>query len=299
MNLKTQIVRHAFVYGECLLAFLLGGCASRVLSVQDGQFDVRSQPLFLNAVPKNESSLKVDMAVGGFLGTEEEFRSSGLKNEELKQGALILPESDAQVRYNMLNINGDLSVSFTVYDSLIGGESGYYGLQLGALPYFYAEFHGGLKYKYGFVGLSASLGVASDRAVYTGQFANRSICIVDCYDEDLWTVSGERFEKDDLIHANYTFGEEISVDLGAMVINYYVGIYQPWLKTSLPGRADDSKDYLEDYDISFRFPFLFVQDIAVAYQFENARLLSGVRIVASKDLGYSQVGMFGQVAYCW
>ncbi len=122
------------------MAFLLGGCTSRVLSVQDGQFDVRSQPLFLNAVPKNESSLKVDMAVGGFLGTEEEFRSSGLKNEELKQGAVILPESDAQIRYNMLNTNGDLSISFTVYDSLIGGESGYYGLQLGALPYFYAEF---------------------------------------------------------------------------------------------------------------------------------------------------------------
>lgn len=281
----------------CLwIGIVLAGCGTQVMSVRDGRFDVHSQPLFLNAFSRKDTTSTIDLGAGGFWGAKEEFRSSGLKNKELNDGSVILPESDAQIRYNMLSLNGDLSASFSRLSSVIFGWPGYLGIRLGVLPYLYGELHGGLRYKYGFVGFSGSYGWARNHAEYTSEIATGCWSMGGGCEGSNWDLDDATIDRNGVSHSVVTYGGEISADVGPVVLDYYLGVYKPWASDQLPAYIDTTYTETSDYDISFKFPFLIVQDAAIAYRYQNLRFLSGVRVVASEDLNYFQVGLFGQIA---
>ncbi len=157
-----------------------------------------------------------------------------------------------------------------------------YGFGLDPLPYAKASF--GVNFRYGEIGASAFWGLDYGKASYKyeGVFVSGG-CIM-CVSPEPEYTTGEN--SDNYLHFRGGVGAYAGLFLGPVAIVYAPSLTRPWLwRDHLEGKAFQGVYPMDDYDISFAFPWFITNYFGLTYTHDKVvQFRAGVSIVNGKQL---------------
>ena len=273
-----------------LLAF--GGCHTYKMSVIEGDFEARIAPamrgaefamdsgstvrrLSVSVRPmKNKSIDLVNVWNKEVYVCDLEGECKATDDYDLK-----LDERKADIDYILKSF--PVSIGFEWMNKF---EMVYtaYGFGLDPLPYAKASF--GFNFRYGEIGATAFWGLDYDKAFYKyeGVFVSGG-CIMCVSPEPKYTI-GEN--SDSYLHFRGGIGGYASLFLGPIALVYAPSLTKPWLwRDDLEGKAFQGIEPMDDYDISFTFPWFITNYFGITYTHNKvAQFRAGVSIVNGKQL---------------
>ena len=273
-----------------LLAF--GGCHTYKMSVIEGDFEARIAPATRGAefaMDSGSTVRRLSVAVRPMKNKSidlvnvwnKEVYVCDLEGEckATDDYDLKLDERKADIDYILKSF--PVSIDFEWMNKF---EMVYtaYGFGLDPLPYAKASF--GFNFRYGEIGATAFWGLDYGKASYKyeGVFVSGG-CIMCVSPEPKYTI-GEN--SDSYLHFRGGIGGYASLFLGPIALVYAPSLTKPWLwRDDLEGKAFQGIEPMDDYDISFTFPWLITNYFGITYTHNKvAQFRAGVSIVNGKQL---------------
>ena len=273
-----------------LLAF--GGCHTYKMSVIEGEFEARIAPamrgaefamdsgstvrrLSVSVRPmKNKSIDLVNVWNKEVYVCDLEGECKATDDYDLK-----LDERKADIDYILKSFPVSIDFEWMKKFEMVYTA---YGFGLDPLPYAKASF--GSNFRYGEIGATTFWGLDYGKASYKyeGVFVSGG-CIMCVSPEPKYTI-GEN--SDSYLHFRGGIGGYASLFLGPIALVYAPSLTKPWLRRDdLEGKAFQGIGPMDDYDISFTFPWFITNYFGITYTHNKvAQFRAGVSIVNGKQL---------------
>lgn len=293
------------------LAFLiaallaLDGCHTYKMSVLEGDFDARVAPAMRGAEFAMDSGSTIRrLSVSVHPMKDKSVDLVNVWNKEVyvcdldgeceatDDYDLKLDERKADIDYILKSFPISIDLEWmnkfeTVYTA--------YGFGLDPLPYAKASF--GANFRYGEIGVSTFWGLDYGKATYKyeGVFVSGG-CIM-CVSPEPEYTTGEN--SDSYLHFRGGIGAYASLFLGPVALVYVPSLTKPWLwRDDLEGKAFQGVEPMDDYDISFAFPWFITNYFGVTYTLNKVvQFRVGVSIVNGKQLADREY--YGSASASW
>ena len=273
-----MVFKYLYLAFFLAVSFALWGCNTYKMSVLEGEFDAQVAPAMRGAefAMEEHTSLR-RLSVSVHPMTDKRIDLVNVWNEQAcvcegedcceSEYGYKLNKSRADIDYILKSF--PVSIDFEWMNKFDFTYTSY-GFGLDPLPY--AKFAVGVNFRYGEIGASAFVGLDYGRENYTYEGISREFHgFTSGYSLD--SVKSQNSER--YVHARAGFGGYASLFLGPVALVYAPSITEPWIW----------HDALNNYDISFEFPWLITNYIGVTYTLNRvAQFRAGVSIVNGKQL---------------
>lgn len=270
-----------------LILLIFNGCGVSQMNVYNGKFQAIKSPNIHGNQRYLEPGKNTKISIEGNYADNHSIALNGITNQSISGEEFTLPESTANLTYRLISTTGGINLSVVNKKEVC-----FYGLGLGGQPFPYLYGITGLNNEFFEIGASMLLGISNDKATYSGE----AIWTENQLDGS-WEERSDISEKDNYILHTYTSASLYSsLYVNGFSINYVGTIGWPWgFLDELP--AVTSNKETRDFDISFNFPYLLMNDISLGYQYQSVFFQIGYNQIVGKyfDGKYSSVS--GSIGY--
>jgi len=269
---KNLLMRFGMLVALLFSLVLVGCFGSPGISLSKGNYDIEPPPSFHGAmrhIAKNDS-MKI-LSAGFGAGKVKHF-SGKIHNDSQKAGAnnkTTLPEMDGRITYNLPLLNYFLDYR-EVYGRSDGDET---GGGIGFYPYPYVDFFYSINTSISEVGAFALFSISFETVDYEGIAVGAPSTYSDAwmgdYDPQKESVSDKR-----LWHGNVEIGAFLNFFIKDFTLSYVPSVYFPWLIF----------DDLGEYNTTFFYPMLLMQDLQINYNFAKWSVGVGFKDIVSNSL---------------
>jgi len=251
------------------MLLVVTGCQKSLVNISEGHFNVYDPPIVIPQISDEDSTAKLSLAYSRQFGDIDTIGMIGIENQSVtsNEGGELHNEQ-ANLKYIVdhgsntlyLNITKELN-EIKTYDihKFISG-------QIGIMPFPYIGLAYTFKKDIFGIGSNAYAGYVSTKETFSGRYVY-----------DVGGIDGG-WAEEGLIdnysskhnHANVGLGIYSFLIYKHLKINYYGGIYYPWMFSNVQYRDVYGA---ETFETSFDFPYICVNQVKLSYELFGHMLL--------------------------